>query len=48
MGDIIGDQTDLYGLFQDNHSFKKWLSDTMFQLTTQPFRQRRLTPPETP
>jgi type I restriction enzyme R subunit len=30
---LLKDDTQLYGLFSDNESFRKWLTDTMFALT---------------
>ena len=32
-GDIMSDNMDLFKLFQDNPSFRKWLSDLVFNLT---------------
>jgi type I restriction enzyme R subunit len=33
---LVADQTELFKLFSDNDSFKKWLSDAVFGLTYQP------------
>ena len=33
MNELITDPSELYKLFSDNPSFKKWLSDTIFSLT---------------
>lgn len=33
MNELIADPSELYKLFSDNPSFKKWLSDTIFSLT---------------
>ncbi|HOT91186.1 MAG TPA: type I restriction endonuclease subunit R [Anaerolineae bacterium] len=33
---LVTDQTELFKLFSDNDSFKKWLSDAVFGLTYQP------------
>jgi type I restriction enzyme R subunit len=33
MNDILADQTELYKQFSDNDSFRKWLADTVFNLT---------------
>lgn len=38
MLELITDHTELFKLFSDNPSFKKWLSDTIFQSTYQPTR----------
>lgn len=33
---VLKDDTELYKQFSDNHSFRKWLSDTVFGLTYRP------------
>ena len=33
MNELISDPSELYKLFSDNQSFRKWLSDTIFSLT---------------
>ena len=33
MTDLLSDHTQLFKEFQDNDSFKKWLSDTIFRVT---------------
>ena len=33
MVDIMSDQTELFKQFSDNPSFKKWLSNTIFDVT---------------
>jgi type I restriction enzyme R subunit len=33
MTDLLADHTQLFKEFQDNDSFKKWLSDTIFRVT---------------
>jgi len=36
MADLLSDQTELFKLFSDNPSFRKWLGDTIFGLTYGP------------
>jgi type I restriction enzyme R subunit len=36
MTDLLSDQTELFKLFSDNPSFRKWLGDTIFGLTYGP------------
>ena len=33
MGELIADHTELFKQFSDNPSFKKWLQDTIFEVT---------------
>jgi type I restriction enzyme R subunit len=35
MIDLLSDHTELFKLFSDNPSFKKWLGDTIFGVTYQ-------------
>ena len=36
MTDILQDDTELFKQFMDNEGFKRWLTDTVFDLTYQP------------
>ncbi|MHC9539258.1 MAG: hypothetical protein AB9903_07030, partial [Vulcanimicrobiota bacterium] len=38
MTSIINDDTELFKQYSDNESFKKWLTDLMFDMTYEPAR----------
>jgi type I restriction enzyme R subunit len=36
MNAVLKDDTDLFKLFVDNDSFRRWMTDTVFRLTYEP------------
>jgi hypothetical protein len=39
LGDLLANHIDLYGHFNDNESFRKWLAETVFNQTYEAGRQ---------
>jgi type I restriction enzyme, R subunit len=42
MSSLLNDDTELFKQYQDNESFHRWLTDTVFAMTYEPKREKQI------